>query len=181
MSAGELRRSFAVVPQDVFLFTGTVLENVALGEDEPDEDRARWALSQVGALDIIAARPHGLHTLVEERGANFSAGERQLLALARALYRDPPFLLLDEATANVDSDTEARIQQAVLTVLAGRTSIVIAHRLSTIEHADRILVFHHGRLTEQGTHLELIDQGGIYARLHALHFADEMAAASSGE
>jgi ATP-binding cassette subfamily B protein len=114
---------------------------------------------------------------VEERGANWSAGERQLLAFARALYRDAPILVLDEATANVDSETEARLQRAVGEVIAGRTALVIAHRLSTIRALDRILVFHHGRLAEQGTHDALIATGGIYARLHALQLASEGAAA----
>jgi len=123
----------------------------------------------VGALEMVDRRG-GLHAQVSERGQNFSAGERQLLAFARAVYRDRPFLILDEATANVDSETEAHLERAVHRALEGRTSIVIAHRLSTIKTADRILVFHHGKLAEQGTHEELLALGGIYQRLHALHF-----------
>ncbi len=165
-----LRRRFAVVPQDVFLFTGTVLENLTLGDPTPDEERARAALEGVGALDLVMQRQGGLRARVEERGSNFSAGERQLLAFARALYRDPRVLILDEATANVDSETEARLQSAVLSLVRGRTSLVIAHRLSTIRHADRILVMHHGRVAEQGTHDELLRAGGIYARLYHLQF-----------
>jgi ATP-binding cassette, subfamily B, multidrug efflux pump len=163
-----LRDAFSVVPQDVFLFSGTILENIAL-DDEPDETRAIDSLRKVGALDWVERRG-GLHALVSERGQNFSAGERQLLAFARAVYRDRPFLILDEATANVDSETEAHLEIAVHRALEGRTSIVIAHRLSTIKHADRILVFHRGRLAEQGTHDELLALGGIYEKLHALHF-----------
>lgn len=164
-----LRRRFAVVPQDVFLFRGTVLENVAL-EEAPDADRALAALHQVGALDLVERRG-GLSARVEDRGQNFSAGERQLLALARALYADAPYLVLDEATANVDSELEARIAEATEEVLRGRTSIVIAHRLSTVRDADRIVVIHKGRLVEQGDHLSLLARDGVYARLHKLQHA----------
>jgi ATP-binding cassette, subfamily B, multidrug efflux pump len=168
LDARSLRDAFSVVPQDVFLFSGTILENVAL-EESPDRERVIDALRKVGALEWVERRG-GVDTQVSERGQNFSAGERQLLAFARAVYRDRPFLILDEATANVDSETEARLELAVHRALEGRTSIVIAHRLSTIKHADRILVFHHGRLVEQGTHEELLALGGIYEKLHALHF-----------
>jgi ATP-binding cassette subfamily B protein len=164
----DLRAQFAVVPQDVFLFAGTLLSNVAVGDAKPDPVRARTALEQVGASALMAAR--GLDGVVDERGANFSAGERQLIAFARALYHDRPLLLLDEATANIDSDTEAKLQAAVDKVLEGRTAIVIAHRLSTIKKLDRILVFHKGRIVEEGTHDELLAKGGVFAKLHALQF-----------
>lgn len=166
----ELRAYFAMVQQDVFLFSGTVLDNVAYGDREPDPARAERALQRVGAWEMLEERD-GLETEIVERGANLSAGERQLLAFARALYRDPDILILDEATANIDSETEARLQGAVETLLAGRTAIVIAHRLSTIQRADRILVFHRGLIVEEGTHQALIDAGGVYARLHSLQFA----------
>ncbi len=163
-----LRREFGVVPQDVFLFSGTVAENVALGET-PDLERAREALVRVGAWPLLEGRG-GLDARVVERGQNFSAGERQLLVFARALYRNAPFLVLDEATANVDSETEAKLEEAVQEVLAGRTALVIAHRLSTIRDADRIVVLHRGQIVEQGDHEALLQKGGVYARLHALQF-----------
>ena len=177
----ELRESFAVVPQDVFLFAGSVLSNIAVGDPTPDRERARQALARVSALDLFERREGGLDARVDDRGANFSAGERQLLAFARALYKDAPILILDEATASVDSDTEARLHVAIEAVLEGRTALVIAHRLSTIRAADRILVFHKGRVVESGSHEELLGKGGVYARLHRLQFAHDRAAHLVGE
>jgi len=169
----ELRRSFAVVPQDVFLFPGTIAANIAAGDPVPDREKVERALSRIGALDLFQRRPEGIDAPVLERGGNFSAGERQLIAFARALYRDPPVLVLDEATANVDSDTEARLQRALDAAMRGRTALIIAHRLSTIRAVDRIVVFHKGRVAEQGTHEALLAAGGLYARLHSLQFARE--------
>jgi ATP-binding cassette, subfamily B, multidrug efflux pump len=166
----ELRRRFAVVPQDVFLFPGSVIENIGAG-DVPDRERAVAVLRRLGALDLFQRRAGGLDALVQEHGANFSAGERQLIAFARALYRDAPILVLDEATASIDSDTESRLQHALEELMRDRTALVIAHRLSTIRHADRIVVFHKGKIAEQGTHAELLARGGLYARLHELQFA----------
>ncbi len=168
--AKELRRSFAVVPQDVFLFSGTLRANLALGEQEPDDERLWEALERCGADELVRKRG-GLDGRVDERGQNFSAGERQLLAFARALYRDVDRIILDEATANVDSETEHRLQLAAREALEGRTAIVVAHRLSTIREADRIIVMHQGRVAEEGTHEELLEAGGIYARLHRLQTA----------
>jgi len=172
LSLAALRRNFALVSQDVFLFTGTVAENVALAVEGVDEPRVRDALRRVGALELIEARPGGIHTPVLERGSNFSSGERQLIAFARALYHPSPILILDEATAYIDSETEARLQGAVGELLHGRTAIVVAHRLSTIRRANRILVFHKGQIVEQGSHDELLKLGRVYARLHRLQFAD---------
>ena len=167
----ELRERFAVVPQDVFLFPGTVASNVAVGDEHPDRARVEAALRRIDAYDLFARRPGGIDAKVDERGENFSAGERQLIAFARALYRDAPIVILDEATASIDSTTEARIQHALEALMKGRTALVIAHRLSTVRSADRILCFQHGRLVEQGRHEELLRLGGLYARLHQLHFA----------
>ena len=174
----ELRAQFSVVPQDVFLFGGTVLSNIAMGDPQADEVRALRALQDIGAQEIFERRG-GLKARVDDRGSNFSAGERQLLAFARAIYRDAPILILDEATASIDSDTEARLQTALQAVMRGRTALVIAHRLSTIQAADRIVVFHKGRVVEDGTHDELIARRGVYARLYQLQFAAENRTASA--
>jgi ATP-binding cassette, subfamily B, multidrug efflux pump len=173
LARDDLRRRFAVVPQDVYLFPGTVATNIAAGDAAPDRANVERALERIGALDLFERRPQGLDAPVLERGANFSAGERQLIAFARALYRDPPILVLDEATANVDSDTEARLQRALESAMRGRTALIIAHRLSTIRAVDRIVVFHKGRVVEQGTHEALLAAGGLYAKLHSLQFAKE--------
>jgi ATP-binding cassette subfamily B protein len=172
-SPHELRRLFSVVPQDVFLFSGTVLSNIAMTDATPDREKAERALARIGALELILSREGGLDARVDERGANFSAGECQLLAFARAVYRDAPLLILDEATASIDSDTEARLQLALDAVMEGRTSIVIAHRLSTIRAADRIAVFHKGKVVEVGRHEELLARGGTYAALYRLQFSQE--------
>jgi ATP-binding cassette subfamily B protein len=168
-----LRENFSVVPQDVFLFSGSILSNVAMSDPTPDRDRAEEALRRVGALELFLKRPDGLDAHVDERGANFSAGERQLIAFARAVYRDAPILVLDEATASIDSDTEARLQGALTAVMEGRTAIVIAHRLSTIRAVDQIVVFHKGRIVEQGSHDELLARKGVYERLYRMQFAHE--------
>jgi ATP-binding cassette subfamily B multidrug efflux pump len=174
----DLRRQFSVVPQDVFLFPGTILSNVAVADATPDRARAEDALRRIGALELFLRREGGLDARVDERAQNFSAGERQLIAFARAIYRAAPLLVLDEATASVDSDTEQRLQGALEEAIRGRTALVIAHRLSTIRAADRIVVFHKGRVVEVGTHEELLEKRGVYARLYRMQFAHEQAIAA---
>ena len=163
----RLRRRVGTVFQDTVLFTGTVADNVALGAAS-DPDVVRRALDAAHARDFVDALPRGLDAPLGERGANLSHGQRQLLAIARALVYNPAILVLDEATSSVDPESEWRIREAMQQLLAGRTSITIAHRLSTVQHADRILVLHHGRVHEEGTHAALLRQGGLYARLWEL-------------
>ncbi len=167
----ELRRRIGLVLQDVFLFSRNVEYNIRLGETTLPEPRVRAAAERVGAGRFIAQLPQGYRTALGERGSSLSVGERQLLSFARALAFDPLVLVLDEATSSVDSALEERIEQAIETLMEGRTSLVIAHRLSTVQNADRILVLHHGELREQGTHEQLLARGGIYARLYELQFA----------
>jgi ATP-binding cassette subfamily B protein len=145
-------------------------ENIAAGP-EPDRERVQQVLEEMDLLDFMTRRAGGIDAQIVAGGTNFSAGERQLIAFARALYRDAKILILDEATASVDSDTEARMQRALKKLMEGRTSIVVAHRLSTISAADRIVVLQKGHVVERGTHPELVAQNGLYAALHRLQFS----------
>jgi ATP-binding cassette subfamily B multidrug efflux pump len=163
-----LRRRVVVVNQDVFLFAGTLGDNIALGDPDATPQAIAAAARRVGADRVIAARPEGLAAPVLERGANFSAGERQLIAFARALQRDPHILVLDEATASVDPEVERVIERGIAELMRDRTSIVIAHRLSTVRRADRIIVLDHGAIAEEGRHDELLARDGIYAKLYRL-------------
>jgi ABC-type multidrug transport system fused ATPase/permease subunit len=167
VAARSLRSQMGIVPQEAFLFSGTIGENIAFGRPGADADEIAAAARTVGAWDFIAALPEGLDTEVGERGVQLSAGQRQLVAFARALIADPRILVLDEATSNVDLHTEGRIEDGLRRLLAGRTAIVIAHRLSTIRQAGRIVVLDQGRIVEQGSHDELIVAGGPYAALYA--------------
>ncbi|HYT08369.1 MAG TPA: ABC transporter ATP-binding protein [Rugosimonospora sp.] len=173
LSVQDLRRQFGIVLQDPFLFTGTLESNVRLGTASVSRKAAESALREVGLGPFLDSLPQGLDTMVSERGSTFSVGQRQLVSFARALAHNPRFLILDEATSSVDTRTEMMIREALDRLLTGRTSIAIAHRLSTIQNADRILVFHKGRLREQGTHQELLLQRGIYYRLYQLQYKDQ--------
>jgi ATP-binding cassette subfamily B protein len=166
VASSSLRSQMGIVPQEAFLFSGTVAENIAFGRPDADAEQIRAAAAAVGAEEFISELPSGYDTEVGERGTQLSAGQRQLIAFARALIADPRILVLDEATSNVDIHSEARIEQGLRRLLAGRTSIVIAHRLSTIRQAGRIVVLEHGRIAEQGTHDELIDAEGRYYELY---------------
>ncbi|TPW19871.1 MAG: MdlB [Elusimicrobia bacterium] len=170
----ELRSRFGMVFQDVFLFSGTVAENMRMGADVPMATLER-AAKTARADGVIRRLPQGWDTPVHERGAALSVGERQILSFARALATDPPILVLDEATSSVDAQTEGLIQEALDAMLVGRTAIVVAHRLATIRRADRILVMHHGRLREVGTHEELLKLGGLYEKLYRLQWQPALA------
>ncbi len=166
-SPEALRTSVGFVPQDLFLFRGDLGRNLRLDRSLPDE-ALDDALRVVGAHALVQRLPGGLHHAVAERGRSLSVGERQLFSFARALAGDPPVLLLDEATSSVDPDTEARLQRALAGLRSGRTALIVAHRLATVLDADRILVFHHGELREEGNHRELLGRGGLYSRLYRL-------------
>jgi subfamily B ATP-binding cassette protein MsbA len=169
-----LRRQFALVSQDVVLFNDTVAANVSLGASDAaggdDGARIRTALASANLLEFAESLPQGLDTVVGHNASEFSGGQRQRLAIARAIYKDAPILILDEATSALDSESERLVQQALERLMKGRTSLVIAHRLSTIERADRIVVIDAGKVVESGSHAELLAAGGLYARLHALQF-----------
>ena len=169
----DLRSRFGLVLQDVYLFSGTVADNIRLGDEAITDDDVRRAARGVHADRFIASLCDGLETAVAERGATFSAGQRQLLSFARALACQPPVLLLDEATSSVDTDTERLIQDALHVLMSGRTTIAIAHRLSTVQDMDTILVFHKGRLREQGSHQQLLAQRGLYRTLYELQYRDQ--------
>jgi ATP-binding cassette subfamily B multidrug efflux pump len=168
----SLRENFAVVLQDVFLFSGTVEGNIRLGREDISEDRVKWAATEVHADRFIQRLRNGYKDEVKERGAGLSVGQKQLISFARALAFDPALLILDEATSSIDTETEQLIQQAIARVMRDRTSIVVAHRLSTIQRADQIIVLHHGEIREQGTHQELLTQRGLYWKLYKLQYAD---------
>jgi ATP-binding cassette subfamily B multidrug efflux pump len=168
----ELRGLFGLVLQDVHLFSGTITSNIRLGNDAIDDTAVRHAAQAVHADRFIERLPNGYDTVVAERGATLSVGQKQLLSFARALAFAPPVLILDEATSSVDTETERLIQDALRVLMARRTVLAIAHRLSTIQDMDRILVMHKGELRESGSHQALVAQRGLYYRLYQLQYQD---------
>jgi ATP-binding cassette subfamily B protein len=168
----SLRENFAVVLQDIFLFTGTVESNIRLGRKEISDERIRWAATEVCADNFIRRLSQDYKSEVRERGAGLSVGQKQLISFARALAFDPALLILDEATSSIDTETEQFIQQAIARVMQNRTSVIVAHRLSTIQRADNIIVLHHGQIREQGTHQDLLQLQGLYWKLYKLQYSD---------
>ncbi|MBM2804665.1 MAG: MdlB [Deltaproteobacteria bacterium] len=166
----ELRRHLGLVLQDVFLFSGDIATNITLGDPRISQQRMNEAAARAQIAPFIEKLPNGFHEEVQERGATLSQGQRQLLSFARALAFDPRILILDEATSSVDTQTEMLIQEALNELLKNRTALIVAHRLSTIKHADRILVIHKGEIWEEGSHVELLARGGLYARLYDLQY-----------
>jgi ABC-type multidrug transport system fused ATPase/permease subunit len=163
----------SIVPQDVILFGGTIRENIAYGKPNATEEEIIIAAKQANALDFVNGFPEKFDTLVGERGIKLSGGQRQRIAIARALLKNPSILILDEATSSLDSESEKLVQEALETLMEGRTSIIIAHRLSTIRSADAILVLNDGRIAEKGTHKELLEiENGIYKNLSNLQFSE---------
>ena len=171
MSREQIRAAIGQVQQDVFIFTGDIKHNIRLRDESITDEAIREAAHNTNASHFIERLPRQYDERVTERGATFSAGQRQLLSFARTLAYDPTILILDEATANIDTETEQWIQDAVKTLMEGRTSIMVAHRLSTIQHCDRIIVMHHGKIRESGTHQELLELDGIYKKLYQLQLA----------
>jgi ATP-binding cassette subfamily B multidrug efflux pump len=169
----RLRENFAVVLQDVFLFSGDVAGNIRLGAGAIDDARVEWAAREVRAAGFIEKLPHGYATKVWERGAGLSVGQKQLISFARALAFDPRVLILDEATSSIDTETEQLIQQAIERLMADRTALVIAHRLSTIQRANKIIVLHKGEIREMGNHQELLARRGIYYKLYQLQYKEQ--------
>jgi ABC-type multidrug transport system fused ATPase/permease subunit len=171
----SLRRQMGIVPQDPFLFSGSIADNIRFGKPEATDEEVRTAAQLSNADEFIMRTPDGYETQIQEGGVNFSLGQRQLLCIARAVLADPRVLILDEATSSVDTVTEGLIQDALDRLLSGRTAVVIAHRLSTIRNADKICVIDNGEIIERGSHEELLLQDGLYRELYERQFVDAVA------
>jgi ATP-binding cassette subfamily B protein len=170
MALEDLRHRVGIVPQDAVIFSTSALENIRYGKPDASDEETRAAAKAAFADEFISALPEGYNTFLGERGVRLSGGQRQRIAIARAMLKNSPLLLLDEATSALDAESERMVQAALESAMKDRTTLVIAHRLATVQKADRILVLDHGKLVEQGTHAELVDKGGVYARLAALQF-----------
>jgi ATP-binding cassette subfamily B protein len=181
LSKSALRSAVGMVTQESFLFNGTVRDNLRLAKPAATDEEMWQALSDANARDFVERLSQGLETVVGERGVKLSVGEKQRVSIARALLKDPPILVLDEATASVDNATERLIQQALDRLMEHRTSFVIAHRLSTVRHADLILVLERGRIVERGRHEDLLERGGLYTRLCAGSFLEGPEASIVGQ
>ncbi|MDQ6705792.1 MAG: ATP-binding cassette domain-containing protein, partial [Acidobacteriota bacterium] len=176
LSLASLRSKIGIVAQDTFLFNDTVANNIAYGRANVDPKTIRAAAGNAMAHEFIEALPLGYQTIIGDRGVKLSGGQRQRLSIARALLKDAPILILDEATSHLDSESEMLVQHALANLMVGRTVIVIAHRISTIRRADKIVVIDGGRISEIGAHEELVNGGGIYQRLHELQYLSTAAA-----
>jgi subfamily B ATP-binding cassette protein MsbA len=176
----ELRGAIGVVPQEPALFSGTIRENIAYSRPKATEAEVQAAARAAHAHEFIERLPQGYDTLVGERGVKLSGGQRQRVAIARAILKDPAVLILDEATSNLDTESERLIEDALAKLLVGRTTLIIAHRLSTVQRADRLVVLEHGRVVEEGAHSELLALGGLYARLYQRQFRDETRVTGDG-
>ncbi len=180
VNRASLVNQIGTVVQEPFLFSGSINDNIRFNHPRVTDDQIVRAAKTVGAHEFIMKMEHGYDSPVEERGMNLSAGQRQLIALARALVFDPRIIILDEATASVDSQTETMIQEALGRVLEGRTALVIAHRLSTVRNADRVIVMHEGEIVEEGNHLQLLQMGGVYSKLYRMNFGENGASETAG-
>ena len=170
MSLHDLRQRIGIVPQDAVIFSSSALENIRYGRPDASDEEVKAAAHAAFAHEFISTLPEGYDTFLGERGVRLSGGQRQRIAIARAMLKNPPLLLLDEATSALDAESERMVQAALETAMRDRTTLVIAHRLATVQKADHIVVLDQGQLVEQGTHAELVAQGGIYAGLAALQF-----------